>query len=107
MKRKLDKAKNGNLPHPETVLAMSKLTNLMADARKINDKREWGRWKFNKKNLTLTHGHIRYEIGLEGCITSAKVLDWVLQLHGKIWMNDEDCRNLIEALPVLLKFSRR
>lgn len=65
---------------------------------------EFGNWKFDKKNLTLTHSGAGrgYEIDLERCTTSAEVLDWIFQIESKTWASAEDLGELVRAIGTLL-----
>jgi len=69
----------------------------------------WGKWTFIESNLTLfLEGHKRnpgdwYEVDLEGCITSAAVLDWIMQLTTKTWASNDIIADLIRALKDCLR----
>lgn len=57
----------------------------------------YGPWKFDPKNLTLTHKN-GYEIDVESWTTSAEVLDWIFQIQSKSWNNAETMFTLIVAI---------
>lgn len=66
---------------------------------------EWGSWKYHSNNFTLEFRDGRsfiYEIDLERCRTSAEVLDWIFQIHGKTWATAEVLKNLLDAFDDLL-----
>lgn len=49
--------------------------------------RDWGPWNLDCKTYVLwtDTGGYRYEVDLEACTTSAKVLDRICQIAGKQW----------------------
>lgn len=60
-----------------------------------------GVWKFNKRLNTLTihvHGAYNYEIDLDTCTRSAKVLDWIAQIANKSWTTPEIIGDLVLAM---------
>lgn len=66
--------------------------------------RRWGRWEYNKSNLTLVFKSSEgweYEVDLERCDTSSGILDWILQVSQKEWATPEDIGNLVRALDEL------
>ena len=71
----------------------------------IPDGAVWGKWRYNKKNLTLVHlEHSSYEIDLEKCATCAEVLAWLCRIAGKSrgFYSFEDVGYLIVAINKLL-----
>ncbi len=63
-------------------------------------------WRFNRGTLTLqlfnVRGHLRYEVDLERCKTSAAVLDWITQIAGKTWADDSTLAGLVRDLNRIL-----
>lgn len=69
----------------------------------------WGPWHLDSAACLLwtEAGGYRYEIDLLDCTTSAQVLDWIIQVHGKNWGDTETDRHaitggLVAALDELL-----
>jgi hypothetical protein len=62
----------------------------------------WGFWAFYPTELILLHEKEDYDIDLEGCTTSAAVLDWIAQVEGKVWATPSDVGYLVAALCDLL-----
>jgi hypothetical protein len=60
----------------------------------------WGPWRLDPELLTLTCEG--YEIDLEECLTPAAVLDWICQVAGKSWADDETLACLVRALDDIL-----
>lgn len=59
----------------------------------------WGKWKFNEHTKVLNHFDApTYDVDLESMRTSAEMLDWIFQLHGKCWVTHQDMGDLIDAL---------
>lgn len=52
-------------------------------------------WYLDKKRLCLVHVNSSYEIDLERCLTSAQVLDWIMQVGIKRWCTPEVMLDLI------------
>jgi len=67
----------------------------------------WGDWILDIENWTLQfrpEGIWRYEIDLERVHTSAHLLDWIFQIHGRV--TDEQMGQLIFALDDILNPQR-
>lgn len=66
----------------------------------------WGGWTLQKSNYTLQlhdmHGNWRYEIDLERCLSSAQVLDWIMQVSMKQWATPQVVAGLVRALDEVL-----
>ncbi len=63
----------------------------------------WGKWEFDPSIKVLRHDDAKYyEVDLEDMETSAAMLDWIFQLHGKTWCARHDIGDLVEALRDLL-----
>jgi hypothetical protein len=61
---------------------------------------EWGPWNLDQESFVLwtAAGGYRYEVDLEECTTSARVLDRIIQLAGKEWARgDPAARNALIA----------
>ncbi len=61
-------------------------------------------WKFYPRSLTLSYGRPqeRYYVKLRECDTSAGMLDWIMQVAGKNWANDQVLASLVRDLNTLL-----
>jgi len=58
----------------------------------------WGPWKYDPKDHTLEHQRTGYWIALSDVTTSAHMLDWIFQLHGKTWgREDQTVLHLLDA----------
>ncbi len=74
----------------------------------LKDKRTrtvWGAWRYVATNFTLECQDERgciYDVDLERCRTSAEVLDWIFQIHGKTWATAEILKDLLDALDDML-----
>ena len=62
----------------------------------------WGNWVFNPKHLTLTHSPEDYEIDLERIHSSAAILDWIFQIQGKDWADEQTLYDLLRAFRDIL-----
>lgn len=66
----------------------------------------WGEWTYDYKTRCLCFrmdgDEDDYHINLSEIKVSSQILDWIFQLHCKIWMTDEAMRDLLEALRFLL-----
>jgi hypothetical protein len=63
-------------------------------------RRQWGPWRLDTGTLELVYMGERggrYPIDLERCGTSAEMLDWIFQLHGKSWTSATDIGDLVDA----------
>lgn len=69
--------------------------------------KKWGYWTFYSSNWTLRFKrtdplcHFDYEIDLETVTSSAKMLDWLLQIKGKYIITSQDVTDLLEAFRYL------
>ena len=47
----------------------------------------WGSWHLDREIRVLwtEAGGYRYEVDLDTCTSSARVLDWIMQIAGKVW----------------------
>lgn len=59
-------------------------------------------WTYVESTHVLRHDFTGYEVDLEACTTSAQVLDWILQVHGKPWCTPEALREFIRMLDALM-----
>jgi hypothetical protein len=64
--------------------------------------RQWGEWAYNPDNYTLTYAGKGYEVALDEITTSAEMLDWIFQLHGKSWVTPKVMHDFLTALDDLL-----
>jgi hypothetical protein len=65
------------------------ISELLAEGRKHRD---WGPWRLRPSTLCIElHLDHRwcYEIDLERCLTSAATLDWIFQIAGKRWAEQD------------------
>jgi hypothetical protein len=60
-----------------------------------------GAWRLNPRYRVLTHPD--YEVDLDDCLTSAEVLDWIMQVAGKTWADDATLAGLVRALGDVLQ----
>lgn len=61
---------------------------------------QWGNWILYTSNWELRfikEGQQLYEIDLETITSSAQMLDWLLQIKGKIWICNDDIADLLQA----------
>ena len=62
----------------------------------------WGTWQLTK-NLSLElKGDHWYEVDLERCLSSAEILDWIVQIQKKSWVTPKIIYDLIQALDDIL-----
>ena len=63
---------------------------------------EWGRWKYNKENLTIytepNDSGWEYEIDLETILNYGSIIDWMCHLKEKNWITNKDIGDFFEAL---------
>ncbi len=63
--------------------------------------REFGGWSLDRERLCLVwqdeDGREVYEVDLEQCRTSAAMLDWIMQIAGKLWATDTVLAGLVHA----------
>src|SRR5215831_4907397 len=64
--------------------------------------RDWGPWRLNKSNYTLEHPNGYYYVDLEQCLTSAQMLDIIMQICRKTWADEACLAGLVRALSELL-----
>lgn len=66
--------------------------------------RQWGPWRLDPHLCVLYPSDpYRYEIDLETCTSSAKVLDWICQIATKDWAGDDaTLAGLVRALADVL-----
>ena len=85
-------------------LRLTRASDIEAAARGTR-RPEWGPWDIDRDACVLwtaAPGR-RYEIDLEDCTTSARVLDWICQVAGKQWQDrDRVIAGLITALDDVL-----
>jgi len=62
----------------------------------------WGPWRYDAARLVLLHESAAYEIDLETCTNSARVLDWIFQVTAKRWCTAPDAHCLLLAVEELL-----
>jgi len=68
------------------------------------DLEDWGTWRVDPTNYTLVAGTWRtYYVDLERCLTSAEVLDWIMQVDGKRFATRDVLAGLVRALDWLLE----
>ena len=61
---------------------------------------QWGDWHLDVEHLVLINPN--YEIDLERCLTSAEVLDWILQFSKKYHASYLDIAGLVNAFDSVL-----
>ena len=92
------------------ILDIGKLLDSPKFIKQMNDMtiRHFGDWgekykyvRYNKKRRTIDvdngNGGI-YDVDLDRCKTAGECLDWVHQLHGKIWFDAEREKEFIDML---------
>ena len=62
----------------------------------------WGDWTFDPEQLTLEYSPKDYEIDLEEIQSSAAILDWLFQVHGKPWSDSRIVYDLLQAFDDIL-----
>lgn len=73
-------------------------------SKAIPPPRDWGPWRLDTRTWVLYPVRpYRYEVDLEQCLTSAQVLDRVMQIAAKTWADDELIGGLIRALGDVLR----
>jgi hypothetical protein len=66
--------------------------------------REWGPWRLDTRTWVLYPIRpYRYEVDLEECLTSAQVLDRIMQVAQKSWADDATIAGLARALADVLR----
>jgi hypothetical protein len=73
----------------------------------MREREQWGSWRYLPCHRILRHDKPIYEIPLDQCHNSATILDWIAQISGKGWANDERTNDetvgsLVRALDDLL-----
>jgi hypothetical protein len=63
---------------------------------------DWGPWRLDVEHLALYMDGNDYWVDLADCLTSARVLDKVIQISGKAWADDALIAGLIRALDDVL-----
>ena len=61
----------------------------------------WGPWLLNptQYSLEIWNGNIqRYYVDMDRCLSSAQVLDWIMQIQMKGWATDEVTAGLVRAI---------
>lgn len=65
---------------------------------------DWGPWRLGTRSWVLyPTGPYRYEVDLEECLDSARVLDWIAQVAQKTWADNATVAGLIRALDDVLQ----
>src|SRR6266404_8964624 len=90
-------------------LELSKALRICAPGARSNEcsrkggiRMHWGNWLFKPNNLTLTHSVEGYEIDFEEIHSSAAILDWIFQIHGKPWADARTMYDLVQAFDDIL-----
>lgn len=81
------------------------LAEVFADRTPMHFRRDggWGPWKLDQAVFVLFISEpYRYEVDLERCTSSAKVLDYICQVARKTWCNTEMIGGLVSALDDVL-----
>ena len=73
---------------------------------------EFKHWCYDADRLVLVHKRTHtyaYEVDVEGCNTATAALDWIAQVAGKTWAQDEPAciGELVIAMNILLGFQQR
>ena len=59
--------------------------------------RLWGPWRLEPDLRLLVTRSGNYEIDLDDCTSSARLLDWICQIADKEWCDDETLAGLVRA----------
>lgn len=75
----------------------------MSDSQRYQDQDKFsrGNWTFNRKIMTIEFKN-GYEIDVDDMTSSAKVLDWIIQIAEKIWATPTDVGDLVLLIDDLL-----
>lgn len=57
----------------------------------------WGPWRLDAERLVLVFID-GYEIDIETINSSAEMLDWIFQIHRKVWATPQVMADLVQAL---------
>ncbi|NEQ50262.1 MAG: hypothetical protein F6K11_09040 [Leptolyngbya sp. SIO3F4] len=60
-------------------------------------------WTYDSTHKTLTHVQKGYEVELEKVSSKAEYLEWIMHLHGKIWMTANAFVELVTAFQYLIR----
>ena len=63
---------------------------------------DFGPWTFDPDDLSLNHGGHDYSISFDRITSSACILDWIMQVHGKEWADPVDVYALLVAFRRIL-----
>lgn len=82
---------------------MNGITRTAVDARGFRRKGTWGPWRLDAETLVIysdpdSHVGYRYEIDLEDCQSSARVLDWICQISQKHWGTETENASCVAGL---------
>ncbi|GIG58764.1 hypothetical protein Lfu02_31360 [Longispora fulva] len=69
-------------------------------------KQGWGPWHLDASTRVLRNSSkdaYDYEVDLDQCNTSAETLDWIIQIAGKTWGDDQTVSGLVRALNDILE----
>ncbi|CAN5309009.1 hypothetical protein BH24ACT7_BH24ACT7_24140 [soil metagenome] len=64
--------------------------------------RLWGPWRLEPDLRLLVTRSGNYEIDLDDCTSSARLLDWICQIADKEWCDDQTLAGLVRALIEIL-----
>ena len=70
-------------------------------SKAIEDGRHWGRWVYRHTTLTLGLWYgdrLIYEVDLERCNDAAEILDWIVQVSHKSYIDSAEIGKLVVAL---------
>lgn len=62
-----------------------------------------GDWRFLPETRVVRHVRTSYEVDLDQARTSAELLDWVFQLHGKTWVTPTVIHDFLTIVDRLLR----
>jgi hypothetical protein len=77
----------------------------MADFKDCGDS-DWGGWELEGTYLSCApyaHNDMRYEFSITRCRSSAKVLDFIMQVAGKSWATAPLLAGLVRAFDDILR----
>lgn len=75
---------------------------------KLSHGDRWGNWAYNARTLVIENESCPggYEIDLERCTTAGEVLNWIVHMSCKRWMEDKELGDLVKALHDILDLYR-
>lgn len=97
-----------SVDEPDTAEAPFKFWDMAELLEQAELQRDWGPWRLNPATacLELHHGDgWRYEVDLERCNSTGELCDWIFQVNGKCYAEDDPdvIAGLVNALDDILE----